>query len=391
MFNALTNFKRNALRPNVRYRGIVVDNDDPKQCGRVRIKVPRLVEFDEDDMHPWAIPAWSHGDGASDYTGKFDVPKINAFVSVMFQEAPDGTASVYSPIYGPFNSLETTILKDAKHHYPNRKVHFFSNGARVVIDTEDDSCRFYNPGETHIKSHGKLTIKCEETFVILSDVEIGLRAPEIALRARDHLIMESEDKLTMRCKGRMNIECRDDIYIRSRLNIVMDTEEEHIKLTTLNEKDSIGNIELTSVKDKIKITTKGEQEGRASSIEVLAKQHSVNIAADGKIEGQDSSVRLDSRKNNILLTARSELADKEMTAIRLNNYAYDVILEANSAKKAELRTPVIKLDNPDGSGQITFAKGRWPSKLRISADELVDISSSSTVSINAPSLNIAVG
>lgn len=302
MFNALTTFRRNSLKPNAKYRAIVFDVDDPKKLGRVRIKVPKLVDFDKPEDHPWAIPDWEHPDGLTEYSGKFDVPKLNSYVDVYFQEAPDGTASVNHPIYSTTNLTEPTANKNKEHehHYPHRKLHALSNGTRVIVDTKDDSVWLYNPGETHARSNGKLVIKCEETFVIISDVEIGLRAPEIALRAKDHLIMESEDRLTMRCKGKMAFETRDDLRVRARKNIEMDTEEESIKLTTLSEKSGIGNIELTAKKDRIKITTEGAG-GRKSHVEILAKMQDVTV------ESSKQSVFLTAKMKHIDLAAKQNI------------------------------------------------------------------------------------
>lgn len=306
MFNILSMFRRNSLKPNTKYRAIVIDNDDSKEkqpyLGRVRIKIPKLVDFDKPEDHPWAIPDWDHPDGLTEYSGKFDVPKLNSYVDVWFQEAPDGTASVEHPVYSTTNLTTPTANKNKEHqhHYPNRKMYALANGFRVIIDTEDDSVWLYNPGEWHMRSNGKLVIKCEETFVLISDVEIGLRAPEVAVRAKDHLILESENKLTMRSKGPMTFETRDDLRVRARKNIIMDTEEEHIKLTTLSEKGSIGNIELTAKKDRIKLTTDGGG-GRTSHIELLAKMQDVTV------ESTKQTVFLTAKAKNIDLTARQNV------------------------------------------------------------------------------------
>lgn len=324
MQNNVSSFRRNSLKPGVKYRAIVFDVDDPKKLGRVRIKVPQLVDFDKPEDHPWAIPAWEHPDGLTEYSGKFDVPKLNSYVDVVFQEAPDGTASVEHPIYSTTNITEPTANKNKEHehHYPHRKLHALSNGTRVIVDTKDDSVWLYNPGETHARSNGKLVIKCEETFVIISDVEVGIRAPEIALRAKDHLILESEGKLTMRSKGKMSFETRDDLRVRARKNIEMDTEEESIKLTTLSEKSGIGNIELTAKKDRIKITTDGGG-GRTSHVEILSKMQDVTV------ESTKQTVFITAKAKDIDLTAR-----KNILAVATQN------VEVKASRNVNLRAAV---------------------------------------------------
>lgn len=306
MLNAVSSFRRNSLKPNTKYRAIVIDNDDSKEkhpyLGRVRVKIPKLVDFDKPEDHPWAIPDWDHPDGLTEFSGKFDVPKVNSYVDVWFQEAPDGTASVEHPVYSTTNLTTPTANKNKEHqhHYPDRKLYALSNGTRVIIDTKDDSVWLYNPGETHCRSNGKLVIKCEESFVIISDVEVGIRAPSLHMMAKDEFIMESEGTMVLRSKGKMSFESRDDIRMRARMNVEIDTEEESIKLTTLSEKGGTGNIELTAKKDRIKITTEGGG-GRTSHVEILSKMQDVTI------ESTKQTVFLTAKAKNIDLTARQNV------------------------------------------------------------------------------------
>lgn len=268
--------RRNQIDPTQSYKGFVLDNDDSKhpdgvKAGRVRVKVLGVLDqLEEDDHYPWALPDWDQADGSTQWSGKFDVPKVNSIVNIKFQIAPDGTGSVYHPVYTSTHAYKQQVLKDAEWHYPNRKVHRLSNGNVLIVDTKDDSLHLYNPGETHMKSKGKLTIKCEETFVLISDVEIGLRAPEVAVRALDHLILESEDKLTMRCKGRMNIESRDDIFMLARQNIDVMTANKEIRVQARGEEGGEGKITVKSFRDNVEIIAEG-QEPRESSIKIRAE------------------------------------------------------------------------------------------------------------------------
>lgn len=266
--------RRNQIDPQLLYKGVVLDNDDSKhpdgvKAGRVRVKILGVLdELESDDHYPWALPDWQQSDGSTQWSGTFDVPKKNAIVNIRFQSSPDGSGSVYHPVYTSTHAYKDQVLKDAEWHYPNRKVHRFSNGNYIVVDTEDDSLHLYNPGETHVKSKGKLTIKCEESFVIISDVEVGIRAPEVAIRAKDHLILESEGKLTMRSKERMNIECRDDIFMLARQNMDLMTANEELRIQARGDNGE-GKITVKSWKDNVEIIAEG-QEARESSIKIEA-------------------------------------------------------------------------------------------------------------------------
>lgn len=91
------------------YIGEVVDRDDPEGLGRVRVRIPGLV----DPASPWAFPLGTVG-GGSDRRGFFSVPEKGAEVGVLFHQGdvdhpfylcghwgkPNGQAEVPEPARG---------------------------------------------------------------------------------------------------------------------------------------------------------------------------------------------------------------------------------------------------------------------------------------------------
>ncbi len=73
------------------YLGTVVDNKDPEKLGRIRLKVPGLVE----PSSAWAFPFGTLAGGAKG-RGWFDVPDVNADVCVLFYQG-----DVDRPFYVP--------------------------------------------------------------------------------------------------------------------------------------------------------------------------------------------------------------------------------------------------------------------------------------------------
>jgi uncharacterized protein involved in type VI secretion and phage assembly len=91
------------------YIGQVVDREDPESLGRVRVKIPGLVE----PASAWAFPLGTVG-GGSDRRGFFAVPEKDAEVGVLFHQGdvdhpyylcghwgkPGGQAEVPEPARG---------------------------------------------------------------------------------------------------------------------------------------------------------------------------------------------------------------------------------------------------------------------------------------------------
>jgi hypothetical protein len=140
--------------------GTVVDNKDPKQWGRVRVRVAQVFEGIANEHLPWALPSLAHPGGASAAHGRFEVPEIGAKVLVEFQNE-----SVLHPMYKGYFIDDGTILQEAKPNYPDRSVTLWPSGSMIIIDkkTQDVFVRnegdlhFYVTGDAYIKVDGNLT------------------------------------------------------------------------------------------------------------------------------------------------------------------------------------------------------------------------------------------
>lgn len=95
------------LRHHGLYIGQVVDRADPEQLGRVRVRIPGLVE----PASAWAFPLGTVG-GGSDGRGFFAVPEVGAECGVLFHQGdvdhpyylcghwgkPGGASEIPSPV-----------------------------------------------------------------------------------------------------------------------------------------------------------------------------------------------------------------------------------------------------------------------------------------------------
>jgi uncharacterized protein involved in type VI secretion and phage assembly len=83
-----------------KYRGIVVDNNDPRKQGRVKVKVPEILA---DVDSGWAMPCAPY---AGDKTGAFTVPAKGAGVWVEF-EAGDVSRPIWVGCWWQSNASPT--------------------------------------------------------------------------------------------------------------------------------------------------------------------------------------------------------------------------------------------------------------------------------------------
>lgn len=65
-----------------KYRGFVVDNEDPEQLGRLKVKVPSVLG--NEIVTGWALPCTPYGGDANQ--GMLFIPEVNAGVWVEFEE-----------------------------------------------------------------------------------------------------------------------------------------------------------------------------------------------------------------------------------------------------------------------------------------------------------------
>jgi uncharacterized protein involved in type VI secretion and phage assembly len=109
-----------------KYRGIVTNNDDTKNLGRVRAKVPRLG----DDLElGWALPAFAYGGAAEQ--GFFAVPDVGAGVWIEFEEG-----DLSYPIWSGTWYSAASIPESAQ---AGQKILKTKSGHKIVLDDDASS------------------------------------------------------------------------------------------------------------------------------------------------------------------------------------------------------------------------------------------------------------
>lgn len=129
-----------------KYRGVVTDTTDPKNLGRLKAKLPELLESEETG---WALPCAPY---AGENAGLFAVPEVGAGVWIEF-EAGDLSRPVWTGTWW----LDGQVPEQAK---PVQKVFRTKSGHKIVLDDEQESITITDKGEAQVRfEKGAITLQ----------------------------------------------------------------------------------------------------------------------------------------------------------------------------------------------------------------------------------------
>lgn len=151
---AIDPFKKIAMpgvKPWQEHEGTVVDDNDPSDICRVRVRVPLLFDGIEDTDLPWALPLLNHpvgvrGGGDVKRTGAQYVPKRGTRVCVYFPVENDPSIMVYS-CTSPMKTSD--VMPEFEVNYPFRSGYRMPNGNSHIVDELTSEEFNVNPGDQY--------------------------------------------------------------------------------------------------------------------------------------------------------------------------------------------------------------------------------------------------
>lgn len=151
-----------------KYRGLVSDNADPEQQGRIRARVPAVLgEVDTG----WALPALPY---SGDQTGLFAVPPVGAGVWIEF-EAGDESLPIWSGCWWPSGKLP--INEQGATATPDQKILRSEQGLMLVLDDAAQSITLSDSGGSNL-----VVIKLQESQILIqAAAKVIVAAPQIEL------------------------------------------------------------------------------------------------------------------------------------------------------------------------------------------------------------------
>jgi len=225
------------------YRGIVVNNNDPKKSGRIQIRVYPMFEGVDDRDLPWAIFADPQMGGYSN-VGGVNIPLVNSHVFLFFENGDfrfpvyfAGAPSIENnnpdiPTLSRKTDIEVTNINEARSTsvptanggafsepvsayaavYPNNRVYRSEKGILVELDDTDGKVRIhiYHPSGTR-----------EEIDNSGNKVEHVVATKTTVIAGNDNNEVKGNQNITVRSNHKLKIEGQGDVEITGKRNIVV--------------------------------------------------------------------------------------------------------------------------------------------------------------------------
>ncbi len=160
-----------------KHRGFVVENDDPEQLGRLRLKIPSVLG--NEVVTGWAMPCLPYG--GSDNLGLLFIPEIDAGVWVEFEEGdlefPIWVGAFWSKPGGeselPKPNNDTGAEEGSVQSPPTRKIIKTLSGHSIQFEDDGSALRILitdGENENHILfGDAGITIANKNNSIEMSD------------------------------------------------------------------------------------------------------------------------------------------------------------------------------------------------------------------------------
>lgn len=179
-----------------KYRGFVVDNEDPEQLGRLKVKVPSVLG--NEIVTGWALPCTPYGGDANQ--GMLFIPEVDAGVWIEFEEGdlefpvwvggfwskPDGESELPKPNDAEGaeesdvqNPVTRKIIKTLKGHtiqFEDKDGEEMVTIVHMVDDSNKNVITLQSTGITLTDFTGNMIEMTDSAFTVTSKVAFTIDA-----------------------------------------------------------------------------------------------------------------------------------------------------------------------------------------------------------------------
>jgi uncharacterized protein involved in type VI secretion and phage assembly len=168
---------RETARHYGKYRGTVADNQDPRNQGRLKAKVPEILG---DVTSGWALPCVPYG---ADLTGLYTVPPVGAGVWIEF-EAGDVSRPIWVGCWWRSSQLPTDEAGAAAT--PDLKILRSETGLMLALHDDSQVIAVSDASGGNLLKievqSGRITVKADTMVVVdAPQIELGANAAHAAV------------------------------------------------------------------------------------------------------------------------------------------------------------------------------------------------------------------
>jgi uncharacterized protein involved in type VI secretion and phage assembly len=161
-----------------KYRGVVVDVDDPEKMGRITARVPEILH---DQTSPWALPAVPF---AGPSHGLVLIPEVGDGVWIEF-EAGDPSRPLWTggwwasgELPDPGDTRVRVLVTSTGHKFvlddQNKEIHLLHSGGGEITMTDDDITLAIGQSEAKL-TKDQISLKIGTTEITMSSTELTLK------------------------------------------------------------------------------------------------------------------------------------------------------------------------------------------------------------------------
>lgn len=171
--NILSQYNSNGTLQGKISHGIVIDNNDPSQLQRVKVRVAELHSGRPEGEIPWSLQFMFSKQGHTNSMGSIAIPVIGAEVLIMFPE-DDEHNTYYIADYYSKNTQIAELLVDYPHVYGN----IDASGNLFLVNTLKDTVTFVHVSGTfiNIQQSGMVNVVANNTMNFFANGDINMRA-----------------------------------------------------------------------------------------------------------------------------------------------------------------------------------------------------------------------
>ena len=215
-----------------RWTGVVIDNSDPMKLGRIKVKVFGFYDSVDESAIPWALQEGSY---LGAMTSNLVIPKVGAVVRGYFENG-----DLYKPIYGSIITVEDplvasteaflgergpgeTIMSDATSSldYPD---------VMVLMKTDDGEGVTLNrrSGQMKITHRSGLKLQIDPNGSIMIEQSMSKK-----------IVNPNPATMSVSIEGKFDLAANDDITIKAKKNVYLDSVDGDVNLGKNNLKSLI--------------------------------------------------------------------------------------------------------------------------------------------------------